>query len=112
MCEQSLPGCCAEMRGQGSKGGSREGQETMGEMVESTEGDENWLDSGPISKEEPIKGLHEGFWLEQLDKGVVSLSCPFWKSGSAYPMPLRGERKPSGSRASPSQSPGWPFLGL
>ena len=62
----------------------------------SMEGDENWLDSAWISKEEPLKGLHEGFWLEQLDKGVVSPKCLFWKSNRAHLTPLRGERKPSG----------------
>ena len=61
-----------------------------------TEGAENWLNSGRISKEELFKGLHKGFELEQMDEGAVSLSCLFRKSGRAHPTFLGKERKSAG----------------
>lgn len=44
---------------------------------DSPEGGEGWRDSGHVSTEKLVKALCEGFWVEQLDKGTVSLSCLF-----------------------------------
>ena len=75
----------------------------------STEGDENSPDSGRISNEELFKGLHEGFELEQMNKGVVSLSCLFWESGRAHPTFLGKERKSSGVQKLLHPGQGCPF---
>lgn len=103
------------MRGQGSKGENRRGRRPAarwrGLDGAGALSDENWPDSARISKEELFKGLHKGFELEQMNKGVVSLRCLFWESGRAHPTFLGKEviRGPetSAPRARLHLSLGW-----